>query len=249
MHIYYAYMTRKNNRITSFKFKEGDVLVGKYKVLQKVGSGWEAEVYLVREMGTGIERAAKFFFPHRNKKNHNLKFYARKLHKLRNCPILIQYHTQEILEYKGQNISFLLSQFVEGELLSDFLKYQPSRRLRPFEALHLLYALARGIEDIHRVGEYHGDLHSANVIIQRHGLEFDLKLVDFFQWKTPKPENRQDDICNMIYIFYEALGGQAWYSKQPDEVKAICLGLKRTLILKKFRTTTKLKSYIEGLEW
>ena len=47
-----------------------------------LGAGWEGEVYLVRERGTGIERTVKIFFPRRNPRDRTLRFYARKLHKL-----------------------------------------------------------------------------------------------------------------------------------------------------------------------
>ena len=61
-------------------------------------------------------------------------------------------------------ISFLVSEYVEGELLTEHLKRQTGKRLHPFQAVHLLYALAKGIECIHSVGEYHGDLHSQIIL-------------------------------------------------------------------------------------
>jgi len=236
-------------RITSFRLQEGDVLSRRYKIIQKLGRGWEGEVYLVEEKSTGIERSIKIFFPHRNKGNRNLTFYAKKLHKLRSCDILIQYHTQEEFKWKGQEIPYLVSEYVEGELLSKFLKTLPNGRMSPFQALHLLHALAKGLEQVHRLKEYHGDLHTENIIVQRYGLGFDLKLVDLFHWETStRPENIQDDICDMIRICHEVLGGQKRYSKQPDAIKSIILGRRKAAILKKFRTTTKLLEYVENLE-
>ena len=95
---------------------------------------------------TGIERAAKFFFPHRNIANKAAKFHAKKLHKLKSCPILIQYLTGGFISYQGQDITYLISDYVEGEVLEDFLNRQPGKKISPFQGLHLLHALARDLK-------------------------------------------------------------------------------------------------------
>ncbi len=236
-------------RIETFDLEPGDILVGKYEVVSRLGEGWEGEVYLVRELGTGIERAAKFFFPHRNPQNRTLNYYAKKLHRLRHCPILIQYHTQETMDYQGVPVTFVVSEYVEGEPLSKFLARQPGRRLDPFQAFHLLHALAAGMESIHHLREYHGDLHTDNIIVRRAGLGFEVKLLDLYRWKSPRRENIQDDVCDLVRVFYDAVGGRKWYPKQPPEVKAICCGLRRSLILQKFSTAGQLRQRLETMQW
>ena len=240
---------KKKKVIKNFDFAPGRIVARKYEVISKLGVGWEGEVYLLREIATDIERAGKVFYPHRNRFNRAFKFYAKKLHKLRDCPIIIKYHTQETMTVRGIPVAILISEFVEGELLEDFIQRQPGKRLPVFPALHLLHALASGMEKIHDVKEYHGDLHSENIIICRHGLSFDLKLVDLFQWRDPKPENIKDDVCFMIRVFYDAIGGQKFYSKYPPVVKDICCGLKRSLIVKKFKTAGQLRKYLENMKW
>ena len=233
-----------------FDFHEGKKLAKRYEIIQQLGSGYEGEVYLVREIGTDIERAIKFFYPNRNKNNHTLKYYAKKLHKLRHCSILIQYHTQDEIEIDDVAVPFLVSEYVEGEILADFIDAQPGKRLHPYQALHLLYALTKGLEEVHLKNEYHGDIHTENIIVQRYGLGFELKLIDMFRWTShSNPENRQGDICDIINVFHEALGGKDWYNRQDDTIKSICCGLKKSLILKKFRTATKLRTHLETLEW
>lgn len=233
----------------SFNLKCGRILARKYAVVDLLGSGWEGEVYLVREVSTGIERTAKFFFPGRNKDNKSINFYAKKLHKLRHCPIVIHYNAQEIITLQGEPVSFLISEYVEGKLLSDFVKHQPGRRLTAFQGLHLLHSLASGLECVHSMREYHGDLHMENIIVQRFGLSFDLKILDFYQWKAPHKENIQDDTVDLVRIFYDAIGGRKHYARQPPVVKSIINGLKRNLILKKYKTAGQLKQYLETMSW
>lgn len=241
---------RNSKKIETFGFEPGDALTDKYQIVQRIGSGWEGEVYLVRELATDIERAAKCFFPHRNPNNTTLKYYAKKLYKLRSCPALIQYSTQDTFTFGQTTVSFLISDYVEGAMLSDFLKECPGKRLTPFQGLHLLHALVKVIEEIHRLREYHGDIHEDNIIIAHYGLRFDIKLVDLFRWKeSTTAENMQDDIVDIIRVFYEVIGGVQWYAKQSPTTKSIIMGMRRPLIIKKFRTATKLREYLEHLEW
>ena len=59
---------------------------------------------------------------------------------------LIQYVTQESITVRRQTIAVLISEYVDGELLSEFIARQPGRRLHRFEALHLLHAMAAALE-------------------------------------------------------------------------------------------------------
>lgn len=225
------------------------MLLNKYRVLERLGGGWEGEVYRVREVLTGIERAAKFFYPHRNKANKALKFYAKKLHKLRDCPIVIHYVTEERVEHDGHPVTFLVSEFAEGQVLTEFLKQQPGKRLASFEALHLLQALASGMAKVHQLRESHGDLHANNILVRRRGLGFDVKVVDFFQWDCGKPDQYQDDVYGLINVLYGCIGGQKHYRNQPPEIKGIVRGLKSSLISQKFRNAMQLRDHLASLAW
>jgi len=242
-------LKKRNYRIDCFDLPSGFRILNKYKVVSKLGGGWEGEVYRIVEMRTGIERAAKLFYPQRNLANRASRRYAKKLHKLRNCSLLIQYHTEERFRFNDIPVTILISEYVEGRPLSEFIRELPGRRLSTFEALHLLYVLAIGMEQIHREGEYHGDLHLENIITKRVGLTFEPKIFDPFHWETPKAENKQEDICDLIRVFYEILGGARTYRRQPEVVKFICCGLKRSLILRKFRKMSHIRKYLETMEW
>lgn len=234
--------------ITSLDLPPGRRIGGKYVVESKLGGGWEGEVYKVTEMRTGIQRAAKFFYPHRNVRDRAVTFYAKKLEHLRRCSIVIQYVHSETVRCQGQSITCLISEFVEGELLSDFIARHPGGRLQPFVALHLIHTLCRGLEEIHSEREYHGDIHDGNVMISRRGIMFDLKLVDFYHWGRATSAHIKDDVADVIRLLYDSVGGRRWYAQQPQVIKAACRGLRRDLLAKQFPTARHLREYLESFD-
>lgn len=235
--------------VDSFELQPGRKIARKYEITGLLGTGWEGEVYKIVELSSGIERAAKFFYPQRNIKNRTSSRYAKKLHRLRHCPIIIQYHTEELFVYRRIPIIVMISEYVQGIPLSEFLKKQRGKRLSAFQALHFLYALTVGLEPIHHIGEYHGDLHEENIIISRFGLGFELKLLDTYHWPAPKKQNIQTDLIDTIKIFHYVLGGQKHYAGQAKVIKDICCGLKHGLILKKFKDISRLREHLEQLNW
>lgn len=241
-----VYKPSKNVR---FDFPPGRTVAGKYIIDRLLGSGYEGEVYVITERNTGIRRAAKFYYPHRDPTGKAAITYARKLDALRHCPILMQYHHQELATVKGQKVIVVISELVEGEKLSEFLKRQPDGRLSAFEALHVLYALARGIAPIHARGEYHGDIHDENVMIRRQGISFEVKLLDFFDLGRPTKIRIHKDVLNLIMVFHSLVGGRDHYADQPKVIKDIIRGLKDSLILERFQSAGDIQRHLETIEW
>lgn len=236
-------------RIDEFGWDEGRVVAGKYVVEGKLGGGWEGEVYRVRERGTGVRRALKLFFPQRNLRNATVRRHARKLEKLRHCDIVVHYHHVETVEHEGQKVSCLVSELVEGQLLGDLRRGQRRGRLQPYEALQLVYVLARGIEAIHLAKEYHGDLHEENILVLRTGVIFRPRLFDFYPRTGPLRLNMQEDIINLVRILYDCVGGTEHYRAQPKPIKRICCGLRSDLVRRKFPTMTHLRRHLETFSW
>jgi tRNA A-37 threonylcarbamoyl transferase component Bud32 len=242
-------MYRPGKKPKRFDFPPGKSVAGKYVVERPLGSGWEGEVYVIVERATGIRRAAKFYYPHRDPLGKAAIAYARKLDALRHCPILMQYHHQETTYVKRKKVIVVVSELVEGIKLSEFLAKQTDRRLTTFEALHVLYTLARGISPIHARGEYHGDIHDDNIMIRRQGITFEVKLLDFFDLGRPTKAKIHKDVLNLIQVFHTIVGGRVAYAEQPRVVKDIIRGLKDSLILARFQSAGDIQRHLESLEW
>ncbi len=237
------------NNHSRFNLPPGKILGQQYRVLEFLGHGWEGEVYKVEERSTGIIRAAKLFYEHRYNNQLPHLLYAKKLYKLRSCPIVIQYHYHGRTTIQRKTMDFLVSDFVEGQLLSQYIANSSGKRLRPFEALHLFYALVQGVEHIHFLGEYHGDIHSDNIIIKRKGLGFEIQLIDFLHLGKSSKAKIQQDVYDLVNVFYEMLGGQKHYHKMSANIRQVILGRKHSLIAKKFKIAGHLRLYLENLAW
>ena len=237
------------SKVKRFDFPPGRIVAGKYEIQRPLGSGWEGEVYVIIERATGIRRAAKFYYPHRDPTGKAAIAYARKLDALRHCPILMQYHHQELAYVKRRRVVVVISELVEGKKLSEFLNDQPHHCLSTFEALHVLYVLAKGIAPIHARGEYHGDIHDDNIMIRRRGIDFDVKLLDFFDLGRPTRSKIHKDVLNLIQVFHTIVGGRKRYNEQPRVVKNIIRGQKDSLILDRFHSAGDIQRHLENLTW
>jgi len=238
--------TRQSRR---FDFAPGRKIAGKYEIERPLGSGWEGEVYAIIERTTGIRRAAKFYYPYRDPTGKAAIAYARKLDALRHCPILMQYHHQEVAYVRKRKVTIVISELVEGRKLSEFLHAQRNHALSTFEALHVLHTLVRGIAPIHARGEYHGDIHDDNIIIRRAGIGFEVKLIDFFDLGRPNRWKIHKDVLNLIEVFHTIVGGRERYAKQPKVVKDIIRGQKDSLILQRFQSAGDIQRHLENLTW
>ena len=235
--------------IQEFNLATGRVIGGKYVVQQFLGAGWEGEVYRVTERRTGATRAAKLFFPQRNTNDRAVDFYARKLERLRDCPIVIKYHHTESIQHQRHPITVLISEFVDGRILEDLIEQQRGKRFSEYAALRMFHEIVLGMEQIHARREYHGDLHAGNVLVQRRGVHFDVKIVDLFDQGRYSREHARDDVIDCIRLFYDMLGGPRHYRQVRPEFKYIIAGLRHSLILERFPTARRLREHLDSFAW
>ncbi len=235
-------------RMKTFSLPKGRTIGSSYKVESHLGGGSEGEVYKICDQTTGIQRAAKIYFPHRDPKQQLTAQHARKLNQLRDCNLVLQYlHTQEVRIGTFRTMA-MISELCEGEPLQRWIERHRGNRVRDFVALTILHRLVAGLEQIHAAGQYHSDVHTENILIEQSGVDFRLKLIDFYEWGKPSRPKMQQDILGAARVLYDMLGGRAHYQKALPEAKYICAGLRTQLILERFPTASSLRHYLETYE-
>jgi len=224
--------------------------VGKSYVVERfIGGGSEGEVYQLRDTRTGIHRAAKLYHPDIDPDHRKAARHARKLDTLRHCPIVLQYHHSEVITVRGAQRIALISELVEGEPLQAWIERHRGKRADPYVAMHVLYHLVCGLEDIHERGEYHADVHTENILIRQRGVGFELKLIDFYDWGRPTRAKQDQDTADAIRVFHDMVGGARHYARLPAEAKYLCAALRPTLIKQRFPTAAALRHHLDTFDW
>lgn len=232
-----------------FDLKPGRKIGSRYEIVRPLGNGSEGEVYQIIDNVTQITRAAKLYYSSYDEKSDTVVWHARKLHKLRRCNIVLQYHHMEMITVAGIRVLCLISDFCRGIPLENWIYQQRGHRLHSYVALQVLYNLVCGLEEIHALSEYHGDVHSQNILIQRVGINFGLRLIDFYHRGRSSKEKRQSDVVDAIHILHEGIGGRKYYGQSAPEIRYICCGLQRCRIKKKFPTMSTLRQHLETFPW
>jgi serine/threonine-protein kinase len=148
-------------------------VLDKYEVVQKVGEGGMATVYLGRHTTLDRDVAIKVLHPHLSSSTRNRKRFAREaraIEQLRHENIL------EIYDYSGTESSecYIVTEYVRGETLSSLM--QRVGRTPSEVAATIGLRLAEALKYAHQVGILHRDLKPDNVMIRGDGT---VKLMDF----------------------------------------------------------------------
>jgi serine/threonine protein kinase/tetratricopeptide (TPR) repeat protein len=152
------------------------MLVGHYRIIEKIGSGGMGEVYLAEDTELNRQVALKFLSPHLCQDTDcraRFKREAQAAAKLDHPNIVTVY---EVGEFQGR--PFFAMQHVEGRSLREYASHQ---ELSIPQVLEIGIQIAEGLQAAHEKGVTHRDIKPANVLIDSHGrariLDFGLATV------------------------------------------------------------------------
>ena len=233
----------------------GDVLAGRYRIIDALGKGGMGEVYRAHDLKLDQDVALKFLprdfqqDPSRLARFHGEVRIARQVSHRNVCRVY------DIGEIQGQ--TFLTMEYIDGEDLGSLL--HRIGRLPSDKAVEIAHQLCRGLAAAHEKGVLHRDLKPANVMIDGQG---EARITDFglavaidevegveIRVGTPaymSPEQSsgkevtvQSDLYSLGLVLYELFTGKrAFSASTPEEL----------VRLQRDSTPTSPSSLVEGID-
>ncbi|MEM6486927.1 MAG: protein kinase [Pseudomonadota bacterium] len=143
----------------------GEVLNFTYEIVAQIGEGGTGEVYRARNRSTGRDVAIKLLKAEYAQDPTVLKIMKREadaLHDVRNQAI-VHYADMMDTEIRGQKLSFLVMEFVEGMTLASRIDQGP---MSPAEVEAVAKRVLTGLAAAHAKAVLHRDLTPGNVILR-----------------------------------------------------------------------------------
>lgn len=152
--------------------------IGKYKVLEKLGSGGMGQVFLCEHMLMRRRVAIKVLPTTKAQDPAGLERFYREARAIAavDHPNLVRAYDID----QAENLHFLVMEYVDGVSLQELVKkIGPLPVLR---ACHYIYGAAVGLQHVHQIGLVHRDIKPGNILVDRHGMVkiLDLGLARFF---------------------------------------------------------------------
>ena len=142
--------------------------LGKYRILEPLGSGGFGTVYLAED--TWIDKRVALKIPHRQNLDFGELLREPRLLASLNHPNIVTVITAE----KQDNVFFIVMEYVPGETLESLIANRGA--LEVATVLDYTCQIANAVEHAHKQGVIHRDLRPANVFVTDKGL---LKVGDF----------------------------------------------------------------------
>jgi eukaryotic-like serine/threonine-protein kinase len=213
-------------RVASPMLQTGDVLGGRYEILQMLGEGGMGAVYKARDRELDRFVALKLIRPELAANPSILARFKQELLLSREVT-----HRNVIRIYDlgdADGVKFITMEFVEGQDLRSLI--QEKKKFPPEEAVELMQQVCRALEAAHTLGIIHRDLKPQNIMRDQTGrilvMDFGLArmvegdgmtqtgaLVGTMEYMSPeqalgKDLDQRSDLYSMGLILYELLTGK-----------------------------------------
>jgi eukaryotic-like serine/threonine-protein kinase len=165
--------------------------IGRYNVLERLGSGRMASIYLCNYPGMSRRVAVKVLPTSRAEDSSSLeRFYreARVLAALRHPNIVRAYDLDQ-----DDKLHFLIMEYVDGSSLQEIV--EKAGPLDVSRAAHYIRQAALGLQHIHEIGVVHRDIKPDDILVDRGGIVkiIDMGLARFDQEGIKVSAGRYDD--------------------------------------------------------
>ena len=148
------------------KFRPGDVLSGRYRIVEFIAQGGMGEVYEAEDQDLRERVALKTILPEAAIDEHSLERFRREISHARKvthpnvCRVFdLGYHANG----GERDVAFLTMELLAGETLSTRLRRVG--RMSTADALPIVAQMAAGLDAAHRAGLVHRDFKTGNVML------------------------------------------------------------------------------------
>ena len=173
----------------------GQILVGKYRLEEKLGQGGMGAVFRATHLGTDRVVALKLIAPALADQEEFLARFqqeARATGRLRH-PNIVDLTDFGFAELEGRKVAYLVMEFLEGSSLTQVLEAEGCLSLA--WASDLIGQLCSALQAAHDKGILHRDLKPDNLWLVPNGLGgFLLKILDFGLAKLYDPMERRKEL-------------------------------------------------------
>lgn len=201
----------------------GTILLGRFKIIKKLGQGGMGEVWLANDLQSDELVALKMILNRTLLKKNEIKRFKNEFNIAKK--IESEYVVRMFDFFEDKKNAFYTMEYIDGRPLSAF-KGKPL-----LEMMKFFIKLAKGLLDLHNYNIIHRDLKPSNIIITNNE---NLKILDFglaslrmdhdtarsgtFHYMAPEVFTKDEidwrsDLYSVGVIFYEILTGKLPYSQ------------------------------------
>ena len=166
--------------------EKGDVLNGRYEILEKIGQGGMSTVYRAMDRRLGRVVALKVL---RQEIAEDSDYAKKFLREARTTACIISPNVVATFDISGEDepYHYLVMELVEGVTLKEYI--EKKGKLSNEETIQIALMAADGLGDAHKAGVIHRDIKSSNIVISKEGR---VKVIDF-GIALPSSESRDED--------------------------------------------------------